>query len=103
LDDHRYAEAVTHLERSLQLDPLQPLVCVDLSKAQEQSGEGAKAILSARKAVALEPFNPGIRKTLIYQLIQNKQYDQVEVEAETYLQMFPEDDRMREILAIAKQ
>ena len=103
LDDHRYAEAISHLEHSLRLDPLQPLVYVDLSAAQDQSGERTEAIVSARKAVALEPFNPGIRKTLIYQLIQDKQYDQVEAEMEKYLQIFPEDDSMREMLAIAKQ
>jgi Flp pilus assembly protein TadD len=103
LDGHKYAEAISHLEHSLRLDPLQPLVYVDLSAAQDQSGERAGAILSARMAVTLEPFNPGIRKTLIYQLIQDKQYDQVEAEMEKYLQIFPEDDRMREMLAIAKQ
>jgi hypothetical protein len=103
LDDHRYAEAISHLEHSLRLDPLQPLVYVDLSAAQDQTGNSAEAIVSARKAVALEPFNPGIRKTLIYQLIQDKQYDQVEAEMENYLQIFPEDDSMRKMLAIAKQ
>ncbi|HEY6489346.1 MAG: tetratricopeptide repeat protein [Terracidiphilus sp.] len=103
LDDHRYAESVTHLEHSLRLDPLQPLVYVDLSSAQEQSGNRAEAIESARKAVTLAPFNPGIRKTLIYQLIEDRQYDQVEAEMERYLQVFPEDDRMREMLAMTKQ
>ena len=103
LDDHKYAEAISHLEHSLRLDPLQPLVYIDLSAAQDQSGKGAAAILSARQAVGLEPFNPGIRKTLIYQLIQDKQYDQVEAEMEKYLQIFPEDDGMRKMLAVAKQ
>jgi Tetratricopeptide repeat len=103
LDDHKYAEAISHLEHSLRLDPLQPLVYVDMSAAQDQSGKHADAILSARHAVTLEPFNPGMRKTLIYQLIQDKQYDQVEAEMEKYLQIFPEDDRMREMLAIARQ
>jgi tetratricopeptide (TPR) repeat protein len=103
LEDHNYAEAISHLERSLRLDPLQPLVYIDLSEAQDQSGKRNEAILSASNAVALEPFNPGIRKTLIYQLIQDKQYDRVEAEMEKYLQVFPEDDRMREMLAIAKQ
>jgi len=103
LDDHKYAEAISHLQHSLRLDPSQPLVYVDLSAAQDQSGNRAEAVLSARRAVALEPFNPRIRKTLIYQLIQAKQYDQVEAEMEKYLQIFPEDDRMREMLAIARQ
>jgi len=103
LDDHKYAEAVSHLEQSLQLDPLQPLVYVDLSAAQDQSGKRDEAILSARKAVDLEPFNPGIRKTLIYQLVQDKQYVQVEAEIGKYLQIFPEDDRMREMVAVLKQ
>jgi Flp pilus assembly protein TadD len=103
LEDRKYAEAVSHLEHSLRLDPLQPLVYVDLSAAQDQSGKPEEAILSARKAVELGPFNPGIRKTLIYQLIQDKQYEQAETEMERYLQVFPEDDRMRQMLAIAKQ
>ncbi|MGB6688724.1 MAG: hypothetical protein WBE76_12875 [Terracidiphilus sp.] len=103
LDDHKYTEAISHLERSLQLDPLQPWVHVDLSAAQDQSGKLEEAILSARKAVALEPFNPGIRKKLIYEFIQGKQYDQAEAEMEKYLQLFPEDDLMRKMLAIARQ
>ena len=103
LDDHKYDEAISHLEHSLRLDPSQPLVYIDLSAAQDQIGKRAEAILSARKAVGLEPFNPSIRKTLIYQLIQDKQYDQVEAEMEKYLQIFPEDDGMRKMLAIAKQ
>jgi len=58
LDDHRYDEAISHLQHSLRLDPLQPLVYVDLSAAQDQSGKRSEAIQSARMAVALEPFNP---------------------------------------------
>jgi tetratricopeptide (TPR) repeat protein len=103
LDQHAYAEAISHLEHSLQLEPSQPWAYVDLSAAQDQSGKHAEAILSARKAVELEPFNPGIRKTLIYRLIQDKQYDQVKAETEEYLQLFPEDDLMRKMLAIATQ
>jgi tetratricopeptide (TPR) repeat protein len=107
LEDHKYAEAISHLQHSLRLDPLQALVYVDLSAALDQiaaqSGKHDEAIQAARKAVALEPFNAGVRKTLIYQLVQDKQYDQVEAEMERYLQIFPEDDRMREMLAIAKQ
>jgi len=82
---------------------LQPLVYADLSASQEQIGKHAEAILSARKAVALGPFNAGIRKTLIYQLVQDKQYDQVKAEMERYLELFPEDDHIGEMLAIAKQ
>jgi tetratricopeptide (TPR) repeat protein len=103
LDDHKYAEAISHLEHSLRLDPLQPLVYVDLCAAQDQMGMRAAAIQSAREAVVLEPFNPGIRKTLIYQLLQDKQHDQVVVETEKYLQVFPEDDRMRQMLATVRQ
>ena len=103
LEDHSYGEAILHLEHSLQIDPLQPLVYVDLAAAQDRSGKLEDAIVSARKAVALEPFNPGILKKLIYELIQEKQYDQAEAEMEEYLQLFPEDDLMRKMLAIARQ
>jgi tetratricopeptide (TPR) repeat protein len=103
LNEHAYAEAISHLERSLQLEPLQAEVYVDLSSAQDQSGKHKEAILSAKKAVDLEPFNPGIWKALIYQLLQDKQYDQVAGEMEQYLQVFPEDDQMRKMLAIVRQ
>ncbi len=109
LNDQKYADAISHLQHSLALNPSQPFVYVDLSQAQDalaqsaQGGQHAEATASARKAVDLEPFNPGIRKTLIYQLIQGKQYEQAQAEMEKYLQLFPEDDQMRQMLAIVKQ
>jgi tetratricopeptide (TPR) repeat protein len=103
LEAHNFEDAISHLQHSVRLDPLQALVYVDLCAAQDHTGKREEAIQSARNAVALEPFNPGIRKTLIYQLVQDKQYDQAEAEMEKYLQTFPEDDRMRQMLALAKQ
>ena len=103
LNDQKYADAISHLQRSLALNPSQPFVYVDLSHAQDQSGMRTEATVSAKKAVDLEPFNPAIRKTLIYQLIQDKQYEQAQAEMEKYLQLFPEDDQMRQMLAIVKQ
>ncbi|HEY1802943.1 MAG TPA: hypothetical protein VGG45_00540 [Terracidiphilus sp.] len=103
LDKHDYDGSISHLQHSLQLDSLNPWVYVDLSAAEDESGKHAEAIVSARKAVALEPFNAGIRKTLIYRLVEDKQYDKAEAEMENYLQVFPEDDAMRKMLAIARQ
>jgi hypothetical protein len=59
---------------------------------------GAAACTHCHRGIAAS-----FAKTLINQLNQNKQYDQVEAEMEKYLESFPEDDRMREMLAIAKQ
>lgn len=103
LEQHAYAQAIAHLEHSLQLKPSQAEVYVDLSQAQDQSGDHAGAVLSAKKAVELEPFDSGIRKMMIYRLIQDKEYGQVEAEIENYLQIFPEDDLMRKMLTIARQ
>ena len=103
LGDHKLPEAIDHLQHSLRLDPMQPNVYVDLSEAQDQSGQEEEAIASARKAVELDPFVASMQKALISRLISGKHYDEAETVMEKYLQNFPEDDFMRKMLAIAKQ
>jgi hypothetical protein len=103
LDDHKVAEAVEHLKRSLELDPLQPEVFSELSEAADQLGNAEEAIALAQKAVALDPFAAPRQKTVISRLINGKRYEEAEAAMEKYLQNFPEDDFMRKMLAIAKQ
>jgi hypothetical protein len=95
--------AIDHLQHALRLNPTQPAVFTDLSEAQAQSGQLDDAIANARKAVELDPFNPNIQKTLIERLITAKQYPQAEAALEHYVQLFPEDDGMRRMLAMVKE
>lgn len=103
LEDHKLAPAIDHLQHSLRLDPLQTSAYVDLSEAQDQSGQVEEAIASAKKAVELDPFVAPLQKTLVFRYIEGKHYDEAQAALERYLVNFPEDDFMRKILAAAKQ
>jgi tetratricopeptide (TPR) repeat protein len=96
-------EAAQHLRESLKLDPMQPVVYGDLSAIADQKGQTAEALALAQKAVALDPFNAPIQKTLVLRLINAKEYPEAEAAMEKYMENFPEDDFMRKMLAIAKQ
>ena len=103
LADHELPEAINHLQQSLKLDPLQSTVYVDLSEAQDQGGQVEDAIVSARKAVELDPFVPDLQKTLVFRLIEGKHYPEAQAALEHYVATFPEDDMMRKMLAMAKE
>jgi hypothetical protein len=96
-------DATQHLQASLKLDPAQAAVYVDLSAIADQKGQAEEAVTMAQKAVALEPFNAPMQKTLVLRLINAKQYPEAEAAMEKYLENFPEDDFMRKMLAIARQ
>jgi len=100
---HNLSAAIDHLRQSLKLDPVQSVVYVDLSEAEDQSGHVEEAIADAKKAVELDPFVAGMQKTLVFRLINGKHYDEAEAAMEKYLHNFPEDDFMRKMLAMAKQ
>jgi hypothetical protein len=103
LEDHKLPEAIDHLKHALRLDPVQPEVYVDLSEAEDQSGQIEAAIGDARKAVELDPFVAALQKTLVFRLISGKHYPEAQAAMEKYLQNFPEDDFMRKMLAMAKE
>ena len=54
------------------------------------------------KASELDPFNATLRKTLILQLIQIKDYVNAKIEMEDYVKRFPQDAFMRQMLARAQ-
>jgi predicted CXXCH cytochrome family protein len=103
LEDRRLPEAIAHLQHSLELEPRQPAVYVDLSEAADLSGQAEQAIAYAKKAVELDPFVAPLQKTLISRLIAGKHYDEVEAAIVKYLEKFPEDDFMRKMLAMARE
>jgi predicted Zn-dependent protease len=96
-------EAEQHFEEPLKLDPAQPEVYSDLSEVAGQKGRADEAVKGAQTAVALDPFNAPLQKTLVTRLIDAKRYPEAEAAMEKYLENFPEDDFMRKMLAIARQ
>jgi predicted CXXCH cytochrome family protein len=103
LEARNLASAIDHLQHSLKLNPLQSIVYVDLSEAEDQSGHVEEAIADAKKAVELEPFVAAMQKTLVSRLINGRYYEEAEAAMVKYLQNFPEDDFMRKMLVMARQ
>jgi hypothetical protein len=103
LANGRLDEAAGHFNESLRLDPLQPVIYASLASIAEKRGQRAEAVALAKKAVALDPYNAPMQKTLVMSLIDAKEYAEAQAAMEKYLENFPEDDFMRRMLAIAKE
>jgi predicted Zn-dependent protease len=95
-------EAAGHLERALQLGPPQVAAYSDLAEVMVKQGRSAEAVPLLQKAIALEPYNSTLQKTLVLRLIQLQRYPEAESAMEQYVKSFPEDSFMRQMLARAQ-
>ncbi len=95
--------AVQHLERSVQLDASRAAAYGYLAQALGDVGRTEDAIVASQKAVALDPYEPFLQKVLIDELITARQYDKALSAMESYVESFPEDEKMRQMLAIGKE
>jgi Flp pilus assembly protein TadD len=102
LKDGKLSEAVDHLRRSLALDPRQAAVRGLLSAALEKLGRSDEALAEQQRAVAQDPYNPTLQRSLVVLLIHRKQYRDAQAAMRHYLEIFPQDDLMRKMLATAK-
>jgi hypothetical protein len=98
----RYQEAAAHLQRAVDAGTPKTILYTDLSDALVKLGRNVEAVAVLRKASELDPFNATLRKTLIVQLIQLKDYANAKTEMEDYVKRFPEDSFMRQMLARAQ-
>jgi hypothetical protein len=100
--DDKAAEAAVHLRHALKIGPPQATTYADLAEAQVKLGQENEAIMSLEKAVELDPFNAVFQKKLVLRLIEAKRYAQAGAALEQYVQTFPQDSFMREMLTRAK-
>jgi len=98
----KYEEAVTHLQRALQTGPSKTVLYTELADALVKLDRSAEAAAVLRKAIALDPFNPSVQKTLIVRLIELKEFSGARTALESYVERFPEDSFMRQMLARAR-
>jgi len=98
----RYQDAVTHLQRALDAVPPKTVFYTDLAEALVKLGRDAEAVPVLRKAIDLDPFNSVLQRTLIVRLIQLKDYKSAEAAMESYVERFPQDSFMRQMLARAR-
>jgi hypothetical protein len=98
----RYQEAVVHLQRALDTGAPKTILYTDFADALIKLSRNVEAVAVLRKASELDPFNATLRKTLIVQLIQAKDYANAKTQMEDYVKRFPEDSFMRQMLARAQ-
>jgi Flp pilus assembly protein TadD len=96
--DDKASEAAVHLRQALKIGPPQATTYADLAEAQGKLGQESEAIASLEKAVELDPFNAVFQKKLVLRWIETKQYTQAGAALERYVQTFPQDSFMRQML-----
>jgi hypothetical protein len=102
LHSGKYQEAVAHLQRALDTGTPKTILYTDLADALIKLGRNLEAVAVLRKASEFDSFNAALKKTLIVQLIQVKDYANAKMELEDYVKRFPEDSFMRQMLARAQ-
>lgn len=92
-------EAVDHLRGAIESGSQAATTYTDLADALEKSGQLEEVIPLIEKAIAIDPFNPVSRKMLVVNLVATKQYAKAHTVLQSYLETFPQDDFMRQMLA----
>jgi hypothetical protein len=102
LKQSNFQDAANHLRHALQLGAQQASTYADLSEALAKLGQNEESLPPLEKAIQMDPFDPVMQKTLVVRLVQLKQYARAQTVLEQYLQIFPQDSFMREMLARAR-
>jgi len=100
--DGKASEGAVHLQHALRIGPPQATTYADLAEAQAKLGQENEAIVSLQRAVELDPFNAVFQKKLVLRFIEMKQYAQASAALKQYVQTFPQDSFMRQMLNRAK-
>ena len=90
--------AVEHLTKSLQLGFSAPTAFEDLADALAALGKSDEAIETLKRGIELSPYAARLHKNLILQYIQSKRYALAKAEMRQYLELFPEDTLVRDLL-----
>jgi predicted Zn-dependent protease len=97
-----HGRSMNHLQRSLALDPKQAAVRGLLSEALEKLGRSDEALAEQQRAVNQDPYNPTLQRSLVLLLIYRKQYGDAQAAMRHYLEIFPQDALMQQMLAASK-
>jgi predicted CXXCH cytochrome family protein len=94
----RRPDAVELLTRAVDKGALSAATLIDLSEALEQAGQPRESIKILERACGLFPLSKDVRKRLILEYIQARQYSEARESMKEYMRDFPEDDFMRDLL-----
>src|SRR5712692_10290672 len=95
----KYQEAVEYLQRAIKEGHAKTVLYTDLADALVKLDRASDAVQVLKQAADRDPFNAELRKRLIVQLIQVKDYANARARMEDYVQRFPADSFMRQLLA----
>ena len=95
----KYQEAVEHLQRAIKEGPAKSVLYTNLADALTKLDRASEAVGVLKQAADRDPFNAELRKRLIVQLIQVKDYVNARAQMEDFVQRFPSDSFMRQLLA----
>jgi predicted Zn-dependent protease len=90
------------MQRALSFAAPQATTCADLADALTHLDRKNKAVTWLDKSIQIDPFNPFTQRTLIVRLIDLKQYSRARQALEHYIEIFPQDTFMRQMLAKAR-
>ena len=96
--DGNASDAAVHLSHALKLGAPQGTTYADLAEAQVKLGQNNEAIASLERAVELDPFNAVFQKKLVLRFIEMKDYAQAGAALKRYVDTFPQDSFMRQML-----
>jgi Tetratricopeptide repeat len=95
----KYGEAVERLQNAIKGGATKTVLYTDLADALVKLDRASDAVQVLKQAADRDPFNAELRKRLIVQLIQVKDYVNARAQMEDYVQRFPADSFMRQLLA----
>lgn len=98
----KYQSAVEHLRQAINQGPAKTILCTDLADALVKLERASEAVKVLQQARDRDPYTAELRKRLIVQLIQVKDYANAKKEMEDYVQWFPADSFMRQMLTRAQ-
>src|SRR5579871_4085270 len=101
LKSGNFAAAAEHLQHALELAPPRATTCADLADALSHLDRKVEAVTWLDQSIQLDPFNPFTQRTLVVRLIDLKQYARARAALEHYVEIFPQDTFMRQMLAKA--
>jgi tetratricopeptide (TPR) repeat protein len=98
--DERAAE---YLLRAIELGSAAPATYQDLSEALARSGKSEEAVKVLERGISLAPYTPALYKAIVVRYIALNEYSKAFNIMKRYLDLFPEDDFMRDMLRKAEK
>lgn len=88
----------SHLSKAIQLGFTGPAAFEDLAFALAGEGKTEQAVGVLKQGLELNPYAPRLHKLLTVQYINLQQYDLAKASMQRYLELFPEDNFVRDLL-----